>query len=197
MAEPLRRLAGWDDILRAPENLKAEVVAGELELPPRPRPAHSRTQFLLGHRLAGPFDDGEDGPGGWWFLFEPDIELGAHDIVNPDLVGWRRSTLPEFPEERPIRVRPDWVCEISSPSTARRDRITKADLYLRAGVPHYWLVDPEARTLEALEASQGRWLRLGAWTDGDRAAIPPFEAVPMDVGSMFPPQRLEPESTEP
>lgn len=188
MAEPLRRPAGWHDILIAPSGLKAEVIDGELELSPRPRPAHSRSQTLLTYRLTGPFDLGEGGgPGGWWILIEPDILFGPHDIVSPDLAGWRRSRLAALPAERPIAVAPDWVCEVLSPSSVRRDRLVKADLYLAGGVGHYWLLDTEARTLEALEAREGRWLRLGAWSDGHRAAIPPFEAVSIDVGALFPP----------
>ena len=197
MAEPLRQPAGWDDILKAPEDAKAEVIGGELGLLPRPSTAHQRSLTLLMTRLGRPYDVAtQEGPGGWWLLPSMDCAFGPFDIVSPDLGGWQQGNLPDLPEDSPIRIRPDWICEIQSPSTARRDRITKADLYLRAGVPHYWLVDPEARTLEALEASEGRWVRLGAWSDGDLAAIPPFEAVPMDVGSLFPPERPRPEPSE-
>lgn len=194
MAEPLRRPAGWQDILAAPESLKAEVIHGELSLMPRPRPPHGRSQAVLSSWLSAPFDLGEGGPGGWWIVIEPDIAFGPHDIVSPDLAGWRRSRLPELPQERPIELGPDWVCEVLSPSSARRDRLTKADLYLASGVPFYWLIDTDLRSLEALAAESGRWVRLGAWTDGQRAAIPPFEAVEIDVGSLFLPL---PESAPP
>jgi Uma2 family endonuclease len=95
--------------------------------------------------------------------------------------------VPSFPDEQPILIRPDWICEVLSPRTARRDRTAKSDLYLRTGVPHYWLVDPEARTLEAFELEEEGWLRLGAWSDGDQARIPPFDAVGIEVGELFPP----------
>jgi len=188
MAETLKRPAGWSDLLALPEDgLRAEVLAGELITHPRPRPAHGRTQVILASSLALPFDLGEGGPGGWWLLIEPDVQLGPHDIVVPDLVGWRRERMPEFPAERPITLAPDWVCEVLSPGTARRDRTIKADLYLRAGVPHYWLADIELRTLEALEAQSGRWVRLGAWSNGESARAAPFEAVEIAVGTLFPP----------
>ena len=188
MAETLKRPAGWSDLLALPEDgLRAEVLAGELITHPRPRPAHGRTQAILSSSLTPPFDLGEGGPGGWWLVIEPDVQLGPHDIVSPDLVGWRRERMPEFPAERPITLAPDWVCEVLSPGTARRDRTIKADLYLRAGVPHYWLLDIELRTLEALEAQSGRWVRLGAWSDGESARAAPFEAVEIVVGTLFPP----------
>lgn len=186
MAESLRKLAGWPEILATSEDLRAEVLAGELFTSPRSRPPHGRVQGVLAHRLGGPFDyDGD--PGGWWILPETDVSFSAHDIVSPDLAGWRRTRVPVFPEERPIEIAPDWVCEVLSPTTARHDRVAKADLYARGGVGHYWLVDPGLRTLEALVLESGRWLRLGAWTDGDRARVAPFEAVEIDIGGLFPP----------
>jgi Uma2 family endonuclease len=47
--------------------------------------------------------------------------------------------MPELPADRPIRVGPDWVCDVASPSDRWRDRGRKADLYLRLGIPHYWI----------------------------------------------------------
>ncbi len=183
------KLATWGDLLTAPGNRRAEVLGGELRLSPRPLPAHGRIQAALGGSLGGPFDYGVGGPGGWWIVIEPDVRLGDHDIVSPDLVGWRRERVPTFPNVRPVDTRPDWICEVLSPSTARIDRTRKSDLYLRHGVPFYWLVDPVARVVEALRASDGCWIRLGAWTEGDSAGIPPFSAVPLAVGRLFPPQR--------
>jgi len=188
MGEPARRLATWDDLLQAPDDGRVyEVLGGNLEAQPRPRPIHGAVQGLLFADLAGPFYRGRGGPGGWWLVIEPDVELEPHEIVAPDLTGWRREHMAVLPDERPIRVRPDWVCEVASPSNRWRDRGRKADLYLRFGVPHYWIVDPDERTLEAYEARGGAWVRLGAWTDGDSPRIPPFDAIELDVGGLFTP----------
>jgi len=188
MAETAARPRGWHDILGAPEGLRAEVVGGDLFTSPRPHPRHGVAQAVLAVEIAGPFQVGRGGPGGWWILIEPDVAFGPHDIVSPDLVGWRRERVPEFPDEQPVSIRPDWVCEVLSPRTARRDRTAKSDLYLGGGVPHFWLVDPEERTLEAFELDEGGWLRLGAWGEGDRACVRPFDAVEIDVGALFPPR---------
>lgn len=188
MGETATRLHGWEDILAAPEGLKAEVLGGELETFPRPHPRHGLAQAVLSAEIAGPFGRGRGGPGGWWILVEPDVAFGPHDIVAPDLVGWRRERVPDFPDEHPVSIRPDWICEVLSPRTAGRDRTAKSDLYLRSAVPHYWLVDPEARTLEAFESEEERWLRLGAWGDGDEARVPPFDAVAITSGELFPPE---------
>ena len=197
MADPLPRPAGWAEILAAPEGLEAEVIGGELWTHPRPRPEHGLAQFVIGGVLSDPFGFGRGGPGGWWLINEVDVFFGPHDIVSPDVAGWRRERVPEFPRERPIAIRTDWVCEVLSPSTARRDRLQKATLYLDHGVPWYWLVDTDNRLLEAFEASDGHWLRHGAWSDADVARVPPFDAIELAVGDLFPPLPEAAAGTEP
>jgi len=187
-AKAVRRSATWEDLLATPEDgLKYEILAGSLEALPSPLPGHRLAQGVLVSELHAPFFRGRGGPGGWWILIEPDVYLGANDIVSPDLVGWRRERVPTFPATRPIADVPDWICEVLSPSNERRDRIHKAELYLTAGVHFYWIIDVGERTLEAYRSQQGAWMRLGAWTDGDNPRIAPFEAIELEVGSLFPP----------
>jgi len=52
---------------------------------------------------------------------------------------------------------PSLVIEILSPTTARTDRLTKAQLYARHQVPHYWLIDLDQQTLEAYELAGDRY----------------------------------------
>jgi len=99
--------------------------------------------------------------------------------------GWRRERLPRPGSTRPIEVVPDWVCEVLSPSTAARDRVQKRHLYAQAGVAHYWLIDPDARVLEALVLSHGGWVELGVYDDSATARIAPFEAIELSVGRLF------------
>lgn len=186
MAETARKLATYADIAHLPEGENFEILDGEVALAPRSVAAHGRAQMALSHDVGGPFDLDDD-PGGWWIVIEPEVELSQHDVYIPDLAGWRKSRVPVLPETRPVRIAPDWVCEVTSPSTGRNDRVRKADGYLRGGVPHYWIVDLESRTLEAWEARDGAWVRLGAWTEDDAARIPPFDAVELRIGRLFPP----------
>jgi Uma2 family endonuclease len=194
-----RKLATYDDLRALPEDARGEVVRGEVVVAPAPLPRHSRVQGALRSFIGKPFDDddGAGGPGGWWILLDVDVRLGPHDVVRPDLSGWRRARLPEPWDQRPIDVVPDWVCEVTSPSNARHDRVTKARLYLDAGVPFYWLVDPETRVLEALVRDGARWVEAGRFTDGDVAPIPPFEAIALDVGRLFPPATPTPAPATP
>lgn len=188
MGETARRKATWADLLKTPDDgRRYEVLNGEIVASPSPRPTHAYVVDGLSAELGGPFGRKRGGPGGWWILGQTDVELMRHDIVVPDVAGWRRDRVPTFPAEQPIRAVPDWICEVLSPSTARRDRLVKADLYLRAGVGHLWLVDADARVVEAYEARDGAWTRLGAWDESGPARIPPFDAVEIDLTEIFPP----------
>src|SRR5690606_18290947 len=116
----------------------------------------------------------------------------AHDIVRPDVVAWRRPRLEGRFDQLPIDVIPDWICEVISPSSSKRDRLHKRQLYARHGVPYYWLVDPEARLLEAFALDGGQWKLLGAYDETARARIAPFEAVELPIGRLFLPEPSPP-----
>jgi Uma2 family endonuclease len=94
--------------------------------------------------------------------------------------------MPELPVDEPIRVVPDWVCEILSRSTRRHDLLVKLPYYAKIGVSYHWLVDLEARALTAQRLETGRWLTLGVYGDETSARIEPFDAVPLDVASWWP-----------
>ena len=138
----------------------------------------------MGSELFSAFDRGRNGPGGWWILDEPELHLG-HDVLVPDLAGWRRETMPKLPETAWFEQAPDWVAEILSPGTARKDRAVKMPKYAEYGVQHCWLIDPDIRTLEAYVNEAGRWVLLGVWSEDETAAIPPFAAVPLELAGLW------------
>ncbi|MEW6167124.1 MAG: Uma2 family endonuclease, partial [Pseudomonadota bacterium] len=99
----------------------------------------------------------------------------------------RRERMPRVPDDHRFAVTPDWVCEIPSPSTMRKDRVQKMRIYAAQGVPHCWLLDPLARTLEVFVLQDERWL-LHSTFDGDASLrAPPFEAVEFDLGAWWVP----------
>jgi Uma2 family endonuclease len=189
--EPAKKLATYEDLALLPDDRKVEIIHGALVTPPSPLPRHSSVQGKLRRFLGGPFDDddGAGGPGGWWIFLEVDVRFAAHEIVKPDLAGWRRERLPDPWDVRPIDVVPDWICEVISPSNAAMDRVTKRELYAEHGVAHYWLADPHARSLETyrLDATSRRWFDAGAFLGDAKARIAPFEAVELDLSRIFPP----------
>jgi Uma2 family endonuclease len=90
-------------------------------------------------------------------------------------------------------VRPDWICEVLSPSTERHDRGAKIALYAAAGVRHAWLVNPLQHTLEVLQLSSdtpGQWLSLGVFRDDARVRGAPFQVFDLDLPILWQDVRL-------
>jgi Uma2 family endonuclease len=185
MTKHARRPATYQDVLDAPADKVAELVRGDLYVHPRPASRHARTTLKLGARLDDPFENGVGGPGGWYFAIEPEIHLGD-DVVVPDLAGWRRERMGEFPDAPAITLTPDWACEILGPGTRRFDLSTKRDLYGARGVGFLWLLDPQAGLLEAFALRDGAWSLLGAVQGSDAVSLPPFEAIGFPLSALWP-----------
>lgn len=162
----------------------AEIVGGELYATPRPAPRHADACSGLGAALRGPFDRARGGPGGWRILFEPELHLGG-DVLVPDLAGWRRERLPTLPEDAYFVLAPDWVCEVVSPATAALDRTKKLAVYAREEVPHAWLVDPLARTLEVVRLEEDRWLIAFTAAGFEIVRAEPFAAIELDLSLLW------------
>ena len=183
------RPATWEDLDDVPEGFVGEVVGGVVMMSPRPNPPHAHVATALTSVLHGAFGgvggpDGPNGGAGWIILFEPRIAF-REEIRVPDIAGWRRERYAGKQAAGPIRIAPDWLCEILSPSTADIDRGVKMDLYHRAGVAHLWLVDPDTRALEVYRRHELGWLRIAAHVGNVTPAVEPFEAVALDLPRLW------------
>jgi len=176
----------YEQLLALPEHVTGEVLNGELYAMPRPKGRHGLAGRGLSGNLITPFDFGRGGPGGWWIILEPEVHFVRDvEVAVPDLAGWRRERMPSVPEDHRFEVVPDWVCEILSPATAKKDRVVKLPVYARYGIAHAWIVDPEAQTLEAFDLREGRWTLIAALKDDDRVAVPPFDAVEFSLADLW------------
>ena len=181
----LERPATYQDVIDAPAHMVAEVVEGALYTHPRPAPPHALASSSLGGELSSPFQKGRGGPGGWWIIDEPELHFGE-EILVPDIAGWRRERMPDFPDTAFFTLAPDWICEVLSPSTRDLDRHGKRPVYAREGVGHLWFIDPEARDLEAFELRSGEWVLIATARNADPVSIPPFEAITFALDALWP-----------
>jgi Uma2 family endonuclease len=185
---PAARPPTLADLDALPPSIVGEIIEGVLYTMTKPRMRHQLTGLEIGSALLGPFGKGRGGPGGWWIVTEPGIELPDDtNEISPDVAGWRRERMPELPIDEPIRVVPDWVCEILSPTTRRHGLVKKLPYYAKVGVSYLWLADLDARVVTAHRLESGRWLALGVFSDETEARIEPFDVVPLDVASWWPP----------
>jgi Uma2 family endonuclease len=187
--------ATYEDVLNAPEHKVAEILDGDLFLSPRPASRHSAASSRLGLAL-GPFDDSQEGPGGWWFLDEPELHFGE-DVVVPDLGAWRRERMPAIPAAAFFTLAPDWVCEVLSPSTERIDRGRKLRIYAGAGIAHAWLVNPVERTLEVLRLRDGAWTIVAVCSGSDTVRVEPFDAIELALERLWIDSSGSPDPSQP
>jgi len=184
MADPARKRATYEDVLRSPEHCIAQVIDGDLHVHPRPATGHQHTASVLGEELGPPFRRGKGGPGGWVFFDEPELHL-ADDILVPDLAGYRTERMPVVRNAAYFTLAPDWICEILSPSTARIDRVRKVPIYAQHGVRHVWIIDPLARSLEVFRLEAGRLFLHATHADTEQVRAEPYEAIELDLALLW------------
>ena len=144
MIATLRPLT-YDDLLDMPDDgQRYEIIGGEMIVTPSPTANHQRVLFQL-IRLLDAFVL-EHG-GGELFIAPFDVQLGYHDIVEPDLlfIASDQGRVPG--EQHKFEGSPNLVVEVISPSSRQTDRVKKMALYARSGVQEYWIADPEQRVL--------------------------------------------------
>jgi Uma2 family endonuclease len=159
-----------------------EIHEGELSVTPAPSPQHQRVSRNLFRIL----DAHVKATGLGEVLYAPlDVILSDTSIVQPDLVYLERTRLGAV-SDRGVEGPPTLVVEIISPSTTVIDRSTKHQLYARHGVPFFWLVDPEARMVEAFVlGSEGYTLAVRASGPGP-VSLPPFSDLALVPASLWP-----------
>lgn len=175
----------YDDYLRLPEDgNRYEVIRGVLYVTPAPNLKHQFSiyefSFLLGSFV-------REGGLGRILTAPLDVNLpsGIATPVQPDIVFFRSANEPDW-ERQSFDGIPDLVCEVLSPSTRSRDRRIKLQAYQDAGVPEYWMADPDRRTVMVYVLENGRYVELCRGGVGDRvrsAVLPGFELA---VASLFP-----------
>ena len=176
------------NLLTIPEEERFhEIIGGEIVREAIPSGPHGLGQSQIVSQIGGAYNrrPGGRGPGGWWILTEVEIEIEPHEVYRPDVVGWRRERMPEVPQETPILLRPDWICEVLSHSNARNDLVKKMRVYHRASVPHYWIVDPDRETLSVYRFTTDGYLMALMAEPGELVRAEPFGDVELDVGALF------------
>jgi len=159
-----------------------EIHEGELSVTAAPGTRHQEMSMNLSaalhahvkaHRL------------GKVFAAPCDVILSDTTIVQPDIVyvaADRQGTI----SSRGIEGPPTLVVEILSPSTIQTDRHTKLQIYARHGVPYYWIVAPDARSVEAYTLAEGSYtLTARAVGDAESLCAEPFSDLVLTPDSLW------------
>jgi len=186
VAAPARRPATFEDLLAREDPDRLEIIGGEIVEKAMPSPRHGRTEIKLGVAI-DPFNrkPGSRGPGGWWIFTEIHVAYVRGEIYCHDAAGWRRDRVPIEPTEWPVRIRPDWVCEIVSPKHERHDCVDKPRVLHAAEVPHYWILDPDEKILLVHRWSPNGYTVVQRAAAGETVRAEPFEAIELRVSALF------------
>ena len=147
-----KRLWTYDEMVaELPEsNLPMELWDGEIVMSPTPIPNHQRIvarfyklmdEFVAGRKL------------GEVFVSPLDVILTQRRVVQPDIFFISKSRLNLVTDR--VRCVPDLVVEVISQGSWKRDRVEKKGLYEQHGVREYWIIDPEAQTIEVFSLERG------------------------------------------
>jgi Uma2 family endonuclease len=179
-----RTLLTYEDYAALPDDgRRYEVHDGQLSVTPSPGTRHQIVSANLGDLLRAHVKQRALG----LVLYAPlDVVLADTTIVQPDLVFIDASRA-SVASARGIEGAPTLAVEIISPSTPRIDRVTKRQLYARYGVAFYWIVDPEARAIEAYELAEGTYRLVTRAAGRASVSLPPFSDLALVPDSLWPP----------
>lgn len=153
----------YDDYANFDDGNRYELVDGKLELMiPGPNSIHQIISFQLQRRISDTCEQEAI------ILDAPiDVILSQHEVRQPDLVILRRTNLHRL-TKRGIEGPPDVVVEILSPSTAKRDKMSKMFSYAKYGIPEYWIVDPSDYFLELYQLDGDRYELSNVFAQDDQ-----------------------------
>ncbi len=182
-ADSNRKLT-YKDYLELPEEpgFRFEVLAGMLVKDPSPSVLHQRVGQQLSVLLRVHF--WEIDPEGEVFVAPLDTTFGDFTVVQPDILyvsGEQKKILKE------VRIdgAPALAVEIISPSSAQKDKIRKLRIYQEAGVRHYWIVDPEERTLQCFSLREGAYVLAAVGMDDEIVEPPGFPGLVIPLKALW------------
>jgi Uma2 family endonuclease len=136
-------------------NRYIELSEGEFIMPPHPTETHQRICRFLFRRLDDFVETNDLGT----VRYAPlPVRLWPDKIREPDILFVSQAHAGRIGEQ--FYGPPDLVVEVTSPGTWRTDRRDKYVEYAQAGIEEYWLVDPEARTIEVFVLEEGVYVLL-------------------------------------
>jgi Uma2 family endonuclease len=173
----------WDDFIALDEDDLRELIDGELLEVEVPNDAHERLVPLLGFYLEG---WAHTHGGGATFASGYKVRITDKRGVMPDLQFYRAGHAPRGQRHGLTQGHPDLAVEIVSPSSVRYDRVVKMNWYASIGTPEYWIVDPQARTIERLVlSSQGNYTIAEGASDADVFRPASFEGLEIPLGELW------------
>ena len=174
----------YQDYLALPEEegYRFEILDGELVKEPSPNVPHQRVSRRLQRVLEDYFWQVD--PAGEIFNSPLDVTFNNFNVVQPDLF-YVTGEQKEIVEYARVDGPPALVVEILSPSTARKDRLRKMQIYQRAKIKHYWLVNPEEKTIECFALRKDLYAVVASGMDDEVVTHPDFAGLSINLKDLW------------
>ncbi|MEI3612184.1 Uma2 family endonuclease [Pseudogracilibacillus sp. SO30301A] len=175
------------DYLSWPKDERIEIINGTPYLQAAPSRIHQEILSEIHRQIANYLIDKNckvyPAPFAVILDLEEEEEEDIKNVVEPDITIVCDE---EKLDDRGCKGSPDMVVEIISPSTARKDKIEKFNLYEKTGVQEYWIVEPEEKILSVftLQANQ-RYGRPGLYSEDDNVPVSIFEDLQINLNIVF------------
>ncbi len=183
----------WEDFVALPDDDRRELIDGFFEETEVPNQIHEHIVAMIIMRLMN------------WTLTRRagrvlasgyKVQVSAKRGVMPDVQFFAKGN-----PGHPIALeqgRPDLAVEIVSPGRGRYDRVQKLTWYQSIGVPEYWIIDPDERSLQRFVLVEGDW-RFKSFADDDVFRPETFPGLEISLAELwtFPDETPEPETSEP
>jgi Uma2 family endonuclease len=134
----------YKDYLKTPDDVRYELIEGDLIMVPSPATRHQRISRKLAFAIEKYVTENNLGE---VFYAPYDVYLDDENVVQPDILFISKERI-DIIGEKNVHGAPDLIIEILSEATAYRDTIQKKKLYTRFGVKEYWIVAHEDKLVE-------------------------------------------------
>lgn len=173
----------YADYLRLPDDgNRYEIIDNVLHLTRVPTPAH---QYTVTNLIFYFMQYANEHPIGMVFTAPIEVHLSESlRPVQPDVLLITTEQQPQVGASY-IDGAPALIVEVISPSSLRRDRVTKFDAYEQAGVQEYWIVDPRTRSVEVFTWSNGEYALFGQFVGEEPVRSKLLEQLSIPVNVLF------------
>ena len=154
-----RQLYTEDDYYALPEDIRAELIDGQIYYQAAPSRAHQKILMSIAKTIANYIDAKSGHCKVYPAPFAVKPRKDQHTIVEPDI-----SIIcdPDKLTDKGCEGAPDWIIEIVSPENSSNDYIRKLNLYADAGVREYWIVNPMVKSVYVYHLEKDKFKKAAA-----------------------------------
>lgn len=168
MAPPKQKRWTYADYLALPDDeTRYEILDGELIVMDSPTPSHQEVVFFIARKMQQWVEEKQLGK---VYIAPLDVVFAPRAFTQPDVIFISNERLQAITAKN-ISGAPDLVVEVASPSTQRKDRTRKYNLYARFGVREYWIVDRDAEGVDVFVLDNGQYREVESEAGEARSEI--------------------------